>query len=210
MKTFLSGCCAGLLIGIGGIAFLGLKATNPIAATFFFCFGLYFIISKKFSLYTGKIGYCIGEKPSYFSRVLIPTLIGNIAGTWVCSVLSRPSKNFQIIQDVAAATMESKVAAGWPSAFFLAVFCGIVMYLTVDVAKNSSDMERVFAVVMGVMVFILCGFNHSIADSFYFFMAQPEISVLPSYLFYLLVVIIGNFIGGISIPFIEKISKEGE
>ena len=90
------------------------------------------------------------------------------------------------------------------SSFILAFFCGLIMYLAVDVGKRTNGIERVFTIVVSIMVFILAGFNHSIADSFYFFMADFY-SNAPRFLFYLVVVIIGNFFGGIFFPLLKKL-----
>lgn len=96
--------------------------------------------------------------------------------------------------------MRKKLSVSLLESFVMAAFCGAVIYLTVDVAKKSEQPERPFIIVMGVMTFILCKFNHSIADSFYIFASGVTLKKF----IYLLTVIFGNLVGGICFPFIEK------
>lgn len=202
-KTYFSGICAGFLIGIGGIIYLTLKELNPFLGALLFSFGLYFIIANQYSLYTGKIGYTLDNKPSYLYKVLLPTLLGNITGTAVCAFLVCGSNKAKNLCAAAQGIME-KANGSLISSFILAFFCGLIMYLAVDVGKRTNGIERVFTIVVSIMVFILAGFNHSIADSFYFFMADFY-SNAPRFLLYLVVVIAGNFFGGIFFPLLKKL-----
>lgn len=84
------------------------------------------------------------------------------------------------------------------SIFILAVFCGILMYIAVDGYKEKGNPVILF---LGVSVFILSGFEHCIANMFYFSLAGAW-SVKA--IVYLLIMTIGNSIGGILIPFVKK------
>ena len=57
---FIKGIYAGLMIGIGGVAYLSVK--NPVAGSFFFSIGLLTICMYGMNLYTGKIGYVLVNK----------------------------------------------------------------------------------------------------------------------------------------------------
>nr|WP_024860599.1 formate/nitrite transporter family protein [Ruminococcus flavefaciens] len=82
----------------------------------------------------------------------------------------------------------------------------MLMYLAVDNAKEcrkrNSDISLVFGISIPVMIFIICGFNHSIADAFYMFSAGTFPEDIP----YILTVAAGNAAGGIMIPLIKKIT----
>lgn len=203
-KNFFLGICAGFLIGIGGLAYLGLKGNNLIIAALMFCFGLYFIISKQYSLYTGKIGYCVDQNITYFTKTLLPTLGGNFVGTFLCAVFILCTSQGTKLTSTAESIMHNKIDMPAIAALMLSFFCGVIMYITVDVAKKSKGSERVCAVIMGVMTFILCGFNHSIADSFYIFMSSDLMKNFWQYMSYLLIAVVGNFFGGIFLPVVQK------
>ena len=59
----IKGVYAGIMIGIGGIAFLSLE--NKIAGSFFFSLGLLTVCMYGMNLYTGKIGYILNNKINY-------------------------------------------------------------------------------------------------------------------------------------------------
>ena len=57
-----------------------------------------------------------------------------------------------------------------------------------------------------IPVFVLSGFEHSIADMFYF--ALAGLFRLQS-LRFLLLVVLGNSLGGLFIPFLQRLKGEG-
>ena len=59
----------------------------------------------------------------------------------------------------------AKLALTIPSVFVRALFCGVLMYLAVSIFREKKS---VLGIVFCVPVFILSGFEHSIADTFYF------------------------------------------
>ena len=83
-----------------------------------------------------------------------------------------------------------------------AILCGVLMYLAVSIYREKSTIA---GIVYCVPVFILSGFEHSIANMFYFGAA----GLLNGQVFvYLLVVIFGNALGGMLLPALDKIGKE--
>ena len=50
------------------------------------------------------------------------------------------------------------------------------------------------------MIFILSGFNHSVADCFYYFAAYPTAEGI----LYLGIVVLGNAVGGMIVPVLKK------
>ena len=50
------------------------------------------------------------------------------------------------------------------------------------------------------MIFILSGFNHSVADCFYYFAAYPT----GEGALYLGIVVLGNAVGGMLVPIFKK------
>ena len=59
------------------------------------------------------------------------------------------------------------------SLLILAFFCGILMYLAVETFKREdlNPVIRMTTVFLCVAVFILCGFEHCIANMYYFSVA---------------------------------------
>lgn len=200
IKTFIKAILAGIMIGIGGIVYL--SAENKVIGAFLFSFGLFTIVRSGFALYTGKVGYIPENKPSYIAEVLV-TLAGNITGTGFTALLVRFTHIWDKIHTTAVNIMDGKLADSMPSRFILGIFCGMLMYLAVENGKNcrdKSDVSFVFGICIPVMIFILSGFNHSVADCFYYFSAGPTIEGA----LYILTVAIGNAVGGMLIPAVKK------
>ncbi len=205
LSQLANGVIGGMMIGIGGC--VSLSCDNKYLGAFLFSLGLFAIVQFGFGLYTGKVGYIPLRKPVYLLECLF-TLIGNAVGTLIDALLMRYSRIAPAIIEKASASVETKLSDGVLSSFILAVFCGMLMFLAVDNARLSREegghIEKALGVVMCVMVFILCGFNHCIADMFYIFLTG-KIAFAGVYL---PVVIIGNSVGGMLIPLIKMLTDK--
>ena len=197
MKKYLDflikGFYAGILISIGGIAYLGIE--NKIVGSFIFSLGLLTICIYSFNLYTGKVGYVLVNKISYLIELVI-SLIGNFLGTFTIGNLMRFTRFTNYI-DTATNIVNIKLNDNILSIFILAIMCGMIMYLAVNNYKKEKDViGKYITIFMGVMAFILCGFEHCVANMFYFSIA----GIFSLKVFcYLLVMILGNSIGSILI-----------
>ncbi len=200
----LNAVLSGIMISVGGAVYL--MCENKIIGSFLFSFGLFTIVQRGFALYTGKVGYIPENAPVYIIEVLV-TLIGNAAGTAFAAVMLRQTRFSQALCEKAELCMTAKTSDTIVSQLILGAFCGMLMYLAVDNAKEcrkrNADISLVFGISIPVMIFIICGFNHSIADTFYMFMAGTFPIDMP----YILTVAAGNAIGGMTLPFIKKISS---
>lgn len=196
------GIYAGLMIGIGGTIFLSVD--NKIIGSFLFSIGLLMICMYNMNLYTGKIGYVVVNKRSYLIELLF-TLIGNFIGTYVLS-LGILNTRFSSIGDKAKVICDMKLNDNLISILILSCLCGVLMYIAVNnYKKHSTSIGKYMGIFMCVMVFILSGFEHSVANMFYF-----SVSNMLSWntLLYLFVMVIGNSIGAILISLYDnKINK---
>ena len=78
------------------------------------------------------------------------------------------------------------------------------MFAAVNIYKEHKSL---IGIIFCIPTFILCGFEHSIADSFYFFSASQI--TLPIVIF-ILITIIGNAIGANLFKLIKLFEKKGE
>lgn len=202
LKVFLLAVTAGICIGIGGAVYLALAGTCKIAGAFFFSVGLTAILVFGCSLFTGMVGYIPENKPIYLLKLLV-VWVGNLGGTFAAAGLLRLTRLADTLVSVARGLAETKLSDSWYSLLILGVFCGTLMYIAVDTYKKNIA-ERpalaIFAVIMGVAVFILAGFEHSIADMFYFALSDS----FPRAFLPLLWITLGNSLGGCLIPVVKK------
>ena len=189
------GIYAGILIGIGVVAFLSLK--NPIAGSFFFSIGLLTICMYGMNLYTGKIGYILINKFEYVYELLL-SLIGNFIGTFFVGKVMLLTR-FSSISKRALEMSNMKLNDNLLSIFVLSMFCGMLMYIAVNNYKKvTNEIGKYVGIFMCVMVFILCGFEHCVANMFYFSIAS---AYTWKTLLYLLIMILGNSVGSIIIAY---------
>ena len=189
---------AGLLIGIGGLVFLALE--NKVLGAVFFCVGLFTICTFGFHLFTGKVCYLFDNGIEYLPDLLL-IWAGNLAGTGILALLARGTRLISL-SEKAAALCDIKMNDTLLSLFILGIFCNILIYIAVDGYKNNPhELGRYLSIFLGVTVFILAGFEHSVADMFYFFMA----GIINGRMFLCLIVItLGNAVGGALFPLLRK------
>ena len=204
IEILIKSILAGIMIGIGGTIYLSLD--NKIVGSILFAIGLFIIVVYSFNLYTGKIGYLINNFYKKYIRELIITLIGNFIGTFFVGFILKYTRIYTMISEKAKTLADIKLNDTLISVLILSFFCGILMYLAVNTYKEVKDIGKYLAVFLGVIVFILCGFEHCIANMYYFSVSSTW---SLNTLLYLLVMILGNSLGGILIPLCNKVIKRG-
>lgn len=204
IEILIKSILAGIMIGIGGTIYLSLD--NKTVGSILFAIGLFIIVVYSFNLYTGKMGYLINNFNKKYIRELIITLIGNFIGTFFVGFVLRYTRIYTSISDKAKGLVDIKLNDTLISILILSFFCGILMYLAVNTYKEVKDIGKYLAVFLGVIVFILCGFEHCIANMYYFSVSSTW---SLNTLLYLLVMILGNSLGGILIPLCNKVIKKG-
>ena len=179
---------AGLLISLAGIVYL--NCSDKIVGSLLFSLGLISVILLEANLFTGKIGY-VNSKRSILDSLLI--LVFNLVAAAIVGLIYRCSS------DAAASIAESKLlvfSETWWLTGLKSIGCGAAIYLAVDGYKKSKSL---IPVILGVMTFILAGWNHCIADCFYMAAGSSSALAIP----YILVVIVGNSIGSLLIRWLQ-------
>lgn len=196
-RIFLKAAAAGITIGIGGAVYLTLE--NRVIGAVLFGVGLYTIVLNGLFLYTGKVGYLISakDKKAYILQ-LIFTWLGNFAGTALAAAAISATR-IRNLRRTAEVICKTKLADTPHSILILAVFCGILMYVAVDGFREKGNPLILF---FCVTVFILCGFEHCIANMFCFSLAGAW-SLRA--VIYLLLMTLGNSVGGILLPLVKKV-----
>lgn len=198
-NDYLLGILAGICISIGGTAFL--SSDSKAVGALFFTIGLFVILTFKFNLFTGKVCYALDNKPSYILKLLVIWL-GNLTGAILSGLLLRLTRLDNIVAK-SQALAETKLSDNLLSIFILAIFCNILIYVAVHGFNTfENHLLKVLALFFGVSVFVLCGFEHCVANMFYFSLSGAWIFKT---ILYLLVMTAGNIVGGLFIPAIQKL-----
>ena len=177
-RSFLKGILAGIMISIGGTIYLSLE--NKIVGAFLFSIGLFMICVNGYNLYTGKIGYIIERKKGYIIELIL-TLIGNFIGTVASGLVLSHTRIYDKIKIASEIICQAKLNDTLLSIFILSIFCGMLMYLAVELYQPKKD---------------LSGFEHCVANMYYFTVAEMW---SMNTLLYVLIMILGNSVGSIII-----------
>ncbi len=200
LKTVTAGISAGIMIAVGGSVFLA--CDNKYVGSVLFSVALLCICYLGYYLFTGKIGYLADDHSKRNVCELAVGLAVNLAITFLIGVLIRFA--FPLSGEKAQALCTGKLEQSFLITFIRAVFCGILMYLAVRIFKeNKTPLGILFC----IPVFILSGFEHSIADMFYF---GASGLFAPKILGFEAAAVIGNTVGSLILPILAKVGGEDE
>ena len=191
------------MIAIGGTVFLSIE--NKGIGASLFSIGLFGVLIYNLNLYTGKIGYLITNLNLKYIKELIITLIGNFIGACSVGFILRYTRIYDKIYEKSLMLVNTKLNDNILSIFILSIFCGLLMYYAVNGFKKQTDFGKYLVVYLGVAVFILCGFEHCIANMYYFSVA--DIWSLKT-LGYTGIMVLGNSIGSFIIPLCNLVIKD--
>ncbi len=199
LKTITSGFLAGILISLGGFVSTYIRAnlTNSLViSAILFSFGLLTICIFSFSLFTGKIAYVIEKRSLSYIIDLLEMLLGNIISCILMGCITRLLRVFPSMENTLISMCEAKNNDTWYSLFFLAFFCGILVYLAVEIFKsNTHYFTRTIGLIFSVSIFVILGFEHVIAD-IYYYSASFMWSLLS--LRNILIILVGNSLGALA------------
>lgn len=169
---------ASLLIGLGD--FVLLKIDSPIGP-FLFAFGLLGVCVLGLNLFTGKCGFLVEDGIKISDLIIV--LIINLLFGYAIGVI------FSLFDATIVNAAEAKVTS-WNMSleFFLkSVMCGIIMYLAVKLYRRGTNL----GILLGVPLFIFCGFQHSIANAI-------TMGAAAEFSWTILLCAAGNFAGAIA------------
>lgn len=196
---------SGLMIAVGGTVYLSCIAKGYTwLGAILFAAGLYTICEYGFNLYTGKVGYIAFHfTDGAYIRLVVLILVFNLLTTFLLGILI--GNVCPLVRTEAEQLYAAKLAVPYWKSFVSGIFCGLLMFLAVDVWKRGSKI----GCFIYIPVFILCGFDHSIANSLYNGIALGEQTFTVTNVCFVLSVIAGNAVGGMIVPLLTR-EKSGE
>lgn len=186
--TLLKSIQAGIMITIGCVAYLSCE--NKCLGAFLFATALCAICNMSMALFTGKVWNTNTKSEIFF---LMLSGFGNcigcvITGSWIH--ISLPG-----ITEKANAVSQAKLAQPYLAVFLLAMLCGMLMTIAVRTFKERDGFGKYVGIFTCVPTFILCGFEHSIADMAYFSIASS--TTFWESIMFIALVMFGNTVGGL-------------
>lgn len=217
-KRLLMSIMAGLFIALGAQGFIALYASNPdnvFIRSAVFPVGLMLIVLVGGELFTGNCLMTFGyldkkiSLKSYMSS-LLQVFVGNLLGSLLMVLLVYVSGYYAEGTAFSTTILNigyAKLNLSFAGAIARGILCNILVSLGVWFAYTAKDtVSKLFACWFPVMLFVLSGYEHVVANMFYMplaFLLDNNISVISIIFNNFLPVALGNFIGGgILIPFI--------
>ena len=199
-QSFFLAVAAGVFIGVGGSVLL--SCDNRYIGATLIAIALLAICTLGLYLFTGKIGYIWNSHTVTDVTCVVVGFLGNMAGTWLSATALRFSRAPLI--DVVRPMVDAKLAQAPLQSVLTGIFCGLLMYTAVAIYKEKGTH---LGILFCVPVFILAGFEHSIANLFYFFLAG-EYSLRG--VGFILLVVLGNTVGGMLVPALRTVAGENK
>lgn len=202
-KYFNKAILSGILISISAYFYSTLGGS--ILGALLFSFGLIAIVHYRLFIFTGTAGFVESEdEVNTLLGILLGNVIGCFASACVLYFCADSSTQLTFIENaIKTRTIEGSLYDIIRIAF-RALMCGIIMTVAVKFARKGLERGLAYflPLLLGVPIFLLSGFFHSIVDAFYisygiihglpiFSTFDGAMTVIVSWFF----VVFGNFIG---------------
>lgn len=228
LKMFVLAAMSGVFISVAGITSMiaSLSVENPSVArlivALIFPAGLAMVVVNGAELFTGNNLMLISvlDKKIKLKQMLRNwgvVYLGNFAGslliTGMCTLGNVYSAFNSDLARSALVTAAAKTSLPFTEAFIKAIFCNILVCVAVMMTMMADTLPgRIAALYLPIMAFVICGFEHSVANMCYisqglfvnmeFGNLGVDVSGLTWYHFLisnLLPVTLGNIVGGCTI-----------
>lgn len=196
--TLVKSILAGIVIGIGDMIYA--LCDVKIVGAFLFSLGLLGILHNGWYLYTGKIGlvWFSNEKKSEVVRLVIGFL-GNIIGVIATtSLYMLVNADFK---EIFTTNMGKLNETTFAVCFIGGIFCGILMTIAAMSYRKENPVVECLIVVLCIMVFILAGYKHCIAN-------VPMITLQNGNILNYVGMVLGNTVGSLIFGLMCKYAKE--
>ena len=218
-SLFLLAILAGVYIGFGAIAATTISAypglptsVVKVMAASAFCVGLILVVIPGSELFTGNILMTAGlvDRRIPLPRVLrnwVIVYLGNFLGAVLLALAMKSTgllgttENPSLVGQAATKIAVAKLGLTFSQAFMRGVLCNMLVCLAVILAVAARTVQgKVLGIYFPIMVFVLCGFEHSIANMYFLpagLLSEGKFfSEFHTIFRNLIPVTIGNIVGG--------------
>jgi formate/nitrite transporter len=205
-KRLIMGIMAGVYISLGAQGFI-VEYENLFLRAAVFPVGLMLIILVGGELYTGNclMTFALLQRKiciSDYMKTLLQVLLGNFVGSIIVVALlyNGGVYNSPVFSETIVNIARAKVNLTFYEALSKGILCNILVSLGVWFATTARDTTgKILGCWFPVMLFVLCGYEHVVANMFFLPMAAVlDLSITTSSILVknFIPVAIGNFIGG--------------
>lgn len=219
-KMIILAILAGAFIALAGFGSITASVyTNKVVGAAIFPIGLIMVVLCGTELFTGN---CLMIGPACFKKikiiemlknwllVFIGNFIGAVGVTFLISLTGL--LNAQALSDAVVSTANAKVSCGFLALFIKGIFCNLLVCVAVWLAFISkTTASKILCIIPPIFLFVLVGFEHSIANMFYIpaeIFLHGGLSWADFLLGNLAPVTLGNIVGGCTFGIAIWVSKK--
>lgn len=206
LKKIISSVMCGYFISLGATAYIALD--NVIAGAVFFTAGI-LMVSVFFNMLVTRV-IALHAYKDFTTPDIFVALIGNTIGCVIYAFLLNLTRfaNPERIEKTKI-IVQLRLNDDYISLFILAVFCGFLVAAGCLAAKSFPEYPQnrgaaFMLTMLFIALFIVCGFEHVVADAFFFafysFNIGFELKMLPI----LFIIALGNIIGGVGTGYLNR------
>ncbi len=177
-----------------------MSCDNRYIGALFFSVALLCICYLGYYLYTGKISSLANDCSLQNIKSLFIGLAMNLIITFLLGLLIKFA--LPLLAEKSLVICNEKLKQSFVVTFIRAIFCGVLMYLAVEIFKKEKNP---IGIIFCIPVFILSGFEHSIADMFYFGLSGLK---NPGIISFEISAVLGNTVGSLIIPLLSKVGNK--
>ena len=179
LTSFVKGILAGLSIGVGGFLYILMvhyvgDELGKVLGSLLFAVGLFTVCTFGFHLYTGKIGLVYENKQEKKFYISLPIMyLGNAVGAfglgYICYAIFKDTSVMDTVNSVCLSRTSLASFNDYLSCIVRSLLCGLCVYLSVK-AFNLNRLKPlgISLLVLFVFIFVYAGFQHCIANMYYF------------------------------------------
>lgn len=206
--------CSGVIIGVGGFAFLTsvalLGGWGRLIGGLLFSLGIFVIVTFEMRLFTGMVADIPEMKAKELWKLAV-CFIGNALGVALSACIAYCTPLGGVVSAQGAEVIAAKLQAeNWAvSALCSSILCGVLITLSVKSAKAAPQkgLSATVGVIFPIVVFAFCGFDHSVANMLYlYYLGEFSWQIVG----YVLLTIAGNILGGVALPLVLKYKNKVE
>jgi formate transporter len=208
----------GVFIGMGALFYVLIHsdaslgfAARQVAAALSFCLGMLLVVVAGAELFTGNNLIVMARAQGAIgsgevARNWLIVFAGNLVGTAGLALLvwlsGHPGMNDGAIGRDYLHIAEAKAALPFMAALWRGILCNALVCLAIWMSyAGRSVIDKAVAIIFPIAAFVAAGFEHCIANLYYFAMAlllapQESALLLGGMLRNIVAVVIGNVIGG--------------
>ena len=215
-KLFIRAIFAGIFIAFGAIGsqVISLLTGSSYTGAFIFPVGLILVISTGSELFTGDclMVTAYADKKINLKQLLSTwgiVYVGNLFGSLImaalicCCGLTSISNDDAFLSDLMVKAAAAKTVMPVSDLFIRGILCNFLVCTAVIIAGKAETLPgKALAAYLPVMLFVLCRFEHSIANMYFIPVGILLDNVsISGFLYNLFFVTLGNIIGGVAVGY---------